>query len=176
MVGERHTGDVETSAPVAGQVDGSTVLPNDLPNDMPIVVYDGDCAFCTRCARFIERRFGRRMEVASYQSLDASGRLAAVGLDAATCAEALQFVEGRPERGAWRISSGASGVGRLLVVAGRLWRVIGLVLLAPGIRSLAGVVYRWVARNRHRMPGGTAECSLPGPSAGVEESREPRPQ
>lgn len=149
-------------------------------------MFDGDCAFCTRCARFIEGRFGRRMEVASYQSLDASGRLAAVGLDTATCSEALQFVEGRfsessvvevpSGEGAWRISSGAVAVGRLLVVAGRLWKVIGVVLLAPGVRSLAGVVYRWVARNRHRMPGGTAECVLPGPPAGVEESREPRPQ
>lgn len=138
---------------------------------LPIVVFDGDCAFCTRCARFIDRRFGRRMEVASYQSLDAVGRLADLGLDAATCAEALQFVEGRSTR-----SSGAVAVGRLLVVAGRLWKVIGLVLLAPGIRSLAGVMYRWVARNRHRMPGGSAECALPGPSSGVEESHEPRPQ
>lgn len=172
---------MEGSAPVTGTIAGSSVVPDEPPNDRPVVVFDGDCAFCTRCARFIERRFGRRMEVASFQSLDATGRLTAMGLDVATCAEALQFVEvrsgeGRAASGAWRISSGAAGVGRLLVVAGRLWKVIGLLLLAPGVRRVAGLAYRWVARNRHRMPGGTAECALPGPSAGVEESRESRPQ
>lgn len=140
-----------------------------------VVIFDGDCAFCARCARFIDRRVGRRarprMEVASYQSLDVAGRLTGYALDPATCAEALQFVE-PPSR----VSSGAVAVGRLLVVAGGPWKVAGRVLLAPGIRSLAGVVYRWVARNRHRMPGGTAECALPEPTAGLEDSREPRPQ
>jgi predicted DCC family thiol-disulfide oxidoreductase YuxK len=34
-------------------------------------------------------------------------------------------------------------------------------MLLPGIKQVAGVVYRWVAKNRDRMPGGTAECALP---------------
>jgi predicted DCC family thiol-disulfide oxidoreductase YuxK len=30
----------------------------------------------------------------------------------------------------------------------------------PGMPWLENKVYRWVANNRYRMPGGTAECSI----------------
>ena len=44
-------------------------------------------------------------------------------------------------------------------------KAVQLPVLGPaGIRAvntLAGIVYRWVARNRHRLPGGTPACSLP---------------
>ena len=33
--------------------------------------------------------------------------------------------------------------------------------MVPGIRQVSAVVYRWVAKNRDRMPGGTAQCALP---------------
>lgn len=31
----------------------------------------------------------------------------------------------------------------------------------PGLRQLEEWIYRWVARNRHRLPGGSATCTLP---------------
>jgi hypothetical protein len=31
----------------------------------------------------------------------------------------------------------------------------------PGIRQSAGLVYRLIARYRHKMPGGTPACRLP---------------
>jgi predicted DCC family thiol-disulfide oxidoreductase YuxK len=34
------------------------------------------------------------------------------------------------------------------------------VLAAPPVSALAWPIYRWIARNRHRLPGGTAACSL----------------
>lgn len=30
----------------------------------------------------------------------------------------------------------------------------------PGIRHLQDWLYKWVADNRHRMPGGTAACEI----------------
>jgi len=30
----------------------------------------------------------------------------------------------------------------------------------PVVSQLAGFVYRWVARNRQKMPGGTAACAI----------------
>jgi predicted DCC family thiol-disulfide oxidoreductase YuxK len=41
------------------------------------------------------------------------------------------------------------------------WRITGGVLRAPGVRALAASVYRRVAANRYRMPGGTAACQIP---------------
>jgi predicted DCC family thiol-disulfide oxidoreductase YuxK len=31
----------------------------------------------------------------------------------------------------------------------------------PGVRQIAGFVYRLVAKYRHRLPGGTPACKLP---------------
>ena len=40
------------------------------------------------------------------------------------------------------------------------WWVLGALLRAPGLHALAGLAYRWVARNRHRLPGASDLCSL----------------
>ena len=33
----------------------------------------------------------------------------------------------------------------------------------PFVRELAAAVYRLIAENRHRMPGGSPACALPPP-------------
>ena len=45
--------------------------------------------------------------------------------------------------------------------AGGAWGVLGGVMNVPGIRHSAGLVYRIVAKYRHRLPGGTPACKLP---------------
>ncbi len=119
---------------------------------LPLLVFDGDCAFCTRCVRFIERRMRRHPRIEPWQSLD----LAALNLTSAQCETAVQWVDAQ---GA--ISSANIAISRLLVSAGSCWRILGLALMVPGIRQVSAVVYRWVAKNRDRMPGGTAQCALP---------------
>ncbi|MSY08310.1 MAG: DUF393 domain-containing protein, partial [Actinobacteria bacterium] len=114
---------------------------------LPLLVFDGDCAFCTRCVRFIERRMRRHPRIEPWQSLD----LAALNLTSAQCETAVQWVDAQ---GA--ISSANIAISRLLVSAGSGWRILGFVLMLPGIRQVSAVVYRWVAKNRDRMPGGTA--------------------
>jgi predicted DCC family thiol-disulfide oxidoreductase YuxK len=49
----------------------------------------------------------------------------------------------------------------LLVWTGGGWRLIGRLVLVPGVIRVARVAYRWIARNRHRMPGGSAACAVP---------------
>lgn len=120
--------------------------------ERPLLVFDGDCAFCTRSVRFVEKRFRRHPTIVSWQSLDLDG----IGLTRAECEEAVQWIGADGRR-----ASGHVAVARTLIHGGRGWSALGWLLLAPGVRQLAGVVYRWIARNRHRMPGGTAQCSLP---------------
>ena len=115
-------------------------------------VFDGDCAFCTSSARFIERRIPTTARVVPWQRTD----LAALGLTDAECEEAVQWVS--PD-GA--VSAGPEAIGRLLVDAGSFWRPLGWLLLAPPLSWLAPPVYRLIARNRDRLPGGTAACALP---------------
>lgn len=121
----------------------------------PVLAYDGDCGMCTKSARLVTtwvRRSPADFDVIAYQDAD----LPTLGLTAAECDEALRWVA--RDRG---LSSAQDAVARTLL-AGRLpVRPFGALLLVPGVNTLAGVVYRWVARNRHRLPGGTPACALP---------------
>jgi predicted DCC family thiol-disulfide oxidoreductase YuxK len=116
-------------------------------------LYDGDCAFCSSCARFIERRIPTRAAVTPWQFAD----LETLGVTVAAASDAVQWIEpGRPP------VAGPVAIARLLRTAdSALWRPVGALLGLRPVTALAWPVYRWVSRNRHRMPGGTAACALP---------------
>ena len=82
--------------------------------------------------------------------------LPALGLTAEECAAAVQWVA--PDR---RTAAGPDAIAKLLQDS--RWSGGCSAGRSPGrpVRALAWPVYRWVARNRHRMPGGTAACALP---------------
>lgn len=126
--------------------------PRPSPQGLPVLIYDGDCAFCTSSVRFIETRMRRHPRVEPWQRLD----LTEYGISQDQCESAVQFVD--IDR---RVHSAETAVARVLIHGGRGWALIGRMILVPGIRHLAAVVYRWIAKNRHRLPGGTAQCSLP---------------
>lgn len=115
-------------------------------------VYDGDCAFCTSCARFAQRRVPTEAAIVPWQFTD----LRSLGLTEAQCEEAVQWVA----PGAAPVA-GPDAIAALLRSSRSGWRLVGGVLRWIPVRALAWPVYRWVARNRHRMPGGTAACALP---------------
>jgi predicted DCC family thiol-disulfide oxidoreductase YuxK len=123
---------------------------------MPTFLYDGDCAFCSACARFVERRIlprdpATRAHVLPWQFAD----LDALGLTADECTEAVQWVHGD------RHLAGPDAIAALLHDSGRGWRPLGWLLGRRAVRPLAWRAYRWVARHRHQMPGGTAACAVP---------------
>jgi len=117
----------------------------------PVFLFDGDCAFCSMCARFIEHRMRPSARVMAWQFSD----LAGLGVTPGAAEAAVQWVD---RRGVW---AGPEAISRLLRDAGGYWRPLGLVLGARPVLWLAWPVYRWISRNRHRLPGGTAACSLP---------------
>ncbi len=118
----------------------------------PVFLFDGDCAFCSACADFIGRRVRTPAQVAPWQRTD----LAALGLSPEQCDEAVQWVGTDGS-----VASGPAAIARLLRSSGPVWRVVGRVIGWRPMVALGWPAYRWVARNRHRMPGGTAACSLP---------------
>lgn len=109
------------------------------------IVYDADCGFCTRSARWIDDH------PVAWQSLD----LAAVG---ATRDQADHFV-GWLEGGRIR-ALGAPAIAAGLRARGPWTTPAGWLIDLPGVRRLAARVYRVVARHRHRLPGGTAACRI----------------
>ncbi|MFF3437180.1 DCC1-like thiol-disulfide oxidoreductase family protein [Streptosporangium sp. NPDC002721] len=118
----------------------------------PVLVFDGDCGFCTTSVRFAERRVGVRARVVPWQFAD----LRALGVTRERAEREVLWVA---EDG--RVSGGAQAVARLLIAAGLPWSPLGFVLRVPPFRWVARGVYRLVAANRHRLPGGTPACALP---------------
>lgn len=107
-----------------------------------MLVYDGECGFCTRCAAWVEKH-GRGIRISPWQALD----LDEVGLTERQVRAAAYWVEGS------RAEAGERAVARALMACGRGYRVLGHVLLLPGVRRLSAVGYRFVAQHRGRLPG-----------------------
>lgn len=118
----------------------------------PVLVFDGDCAFCTSSVRLLQRVVKRLPPIVPWQHSD----LDALGLTREQCQEAVQWVGADGT-----VRSGEVAFAQVLVDAGKGWWLLGRLMLLPGVRWLSGVLYRWTARNRHRLPGGTPACSLP---------------
>ncbi|KAA6221267.1 DUF393 domain-containing protein [Streptomyces albofaciens JCM 4342] len=121
-------------------------------SNRPVLVYDGDCGFCTTSVRFAERRIRPRCTVTAWQFAD----LEALGVTRERAEHEVLWITP-----AGTVYGGAQAVAKLLMSARGGWAVPGALLTLPPFRQLAHVVYRLVADNRHRMPGGTAACSLP---------------
>jgi predicted DCC family thiol-disulfide oxidoreductase YuxK len=127
----------------------------------PVLVFDGDCAFCTSCARLLER-IGPEAEIVAWQLAD----LEALGISAAQAAEAVQWIgtDGT-------VRSGHEAIAAVLAEAGTFWRIAGRAILLPGVSALAAVTYRLVAGNRHRLPGGTPACAAGRNATGTSARR-----
>ncbi|MDP9183099.1 MAG: DUF393 domain-containing protein [Actinomycetota bacterium] len=115
------------------------------------LVYDGDCAFCTSSVRLLSRLHLRADVVVAWQHTD----LDALGLTQQQCEDAVQLVADG------RTSSGHEAFARLLLRSQWHWKPLGLLMLTPPISWLARGLYKVIADNRDKMPGGTPACALP---------------
>ncbi|MFM9121708.1 MAG: thiol-disulfide oxidoreductase DCC family protein [Actinomycetota bacterium] len=117
----------------------------------PVLVWDGDCAFCARCVRFIERRIKTDARIVAHQKAD----LAALGLTTKQCQAALQWV------GADRtIRQGSRAVAALLRSSSFAWGILGVAIDLPVVRVVSSAIYKLIANNRQHLPGGTEACAL----------------
>jgi len=117
-----------------------------------MLVFDGDCGFCTSSARWIEARLPEDVEVTPWQSCD----LDELGLTEADVTTAAYWIQdgATPQRG-------HRAIGRSLIAAGGGWRVVGRLIISPPISWLAIPVYGLIARYRYKLPGATEACRIP---------------
>jgi predicted DCC family thiol-disulfide oxidoreductase YuxK len=124
--------------------------------NVPWLVFDGDCAFCTSAATWVAERLhrlaGPNARLAPWQFSD----LAALGTTPERAQREVLWVT--PE-GA--ISGGAAAFADWLRFRGGPYGVVGRAMGLPVVRRLAAAVYRLIAQNRDRMPGGSPACALP---------------
>lgn len=111
---------------------------------------DADCGFCMRTARLVPR-LGVDVDSSTVQAAD----LDALGVDADRAVVEMPYVH--PDG---RVDYGHRAFAAILRTGPLPWRVVGRLMTLWPVEPVAGRVYRWVAANRHRMPGGTAACEL----------------
>ena len=118
----------------------------------PVMVFDGDCGFCTSCVEFLGRHVAGGARFVPWQRAD----LDRLGVTKEQAEAAVLWVAGDG-----RVAAGPDAVAALFVDAGGVWRRMGEAIRVAPIRAIAWPVYRWIARNRHRFPGGTPACAVP---------------
>ncbi|MEZ5311144.1 MAG: DUF393 domain-containing protein [Microthrixaceae bacterium] len=138
-------------------------------SQQPLLLYDGDCAFCQRCVDLLDTTL---LGGGSAQVVHPLGRSSAeatpvvavvpwqsVELDilGVTWEQVQASVIWIDADGSQR--TGADAIAALLRSRNTNFaRVASAALQLPVIRLAARLVYGMVARNRHRLPGGTQAC------------------
>jgi predicted DCC family thiol-disulfide oxidoreductase YuxK len=117
----------------------------------PVVIYDGDCGFCSRSVRFAQTRVAPNLVYLPSQKVN----LADYGLTKADCEKALQFVSSDNQ-----VVAAERAVIQILKQGNIGFRYLGLLMLLPGAKLLSKLGYQLVARNRGKLSGSTNACQV----------------
>jgi predicted DCC family thiol-disulfide oxidoreductase YuxK len=127
------------------------------------VFYDGECRFCVHGATRWGSLFARRGF--AWLPLQTPGTTTRLGLDENALREEMKLLDAEG-----RIVGGVDAWAVLFRSVWWLWPV-GVLLGLPGARWVGGVIYHWVARNRHCLSG---SCELPNHQPGDQKQNDPR--
>jgi predicted DCC family thiol-disulfide oxidoreductase YuxK len=122
-----------------------------------VLVFDGDCGFCTSAAEWVSRDCRPGFESVAWQHLGTDG-LKNLGLSIKEAQEAAWWVG---ETG--RLFKGHRAIAESLRSCKGWRRTGGTLLSIPPVSWLSAAVYAVVVRYRHRLPGGTPACRLTPP-------------
>lgn len=114
-----------------------------------LMIFDGDCAFCSSSARVLRKLTKSRIAIEPYQFLE----LEQFGLTEAMTSKAVYYVSDKTY-----VANRA--IAQFLIDSKTAWALAGYLLNLPIVSSVAERAYYWIAKNRHRLPGGTPECSM----------------
>lgn len=118
-----------------------------------VLLYDGDCGFCTTTALTLERQLGAAGVIVRPWHPDDERRF---GVTPAAADLEIHWVD--------RLGGVFGGADAVLAWwrTGRgIWPVLGRLLTVPPLNLLTRAGYRIIARNRHQLPGATAACAVP---------------
>jgi len=122
-----------------------------------LLVYDGDCAFCTLWVTRLSATLSSFPQTTTSQAAD----LEALGLSDDDVRDYAWLITPTKQR------AGAAAFSGLLRGQPQWgWRFLGHLLDTWPVSVLADLGYRFVARFRHRLPGSTASCEIPRDGTG----------
>ena len=125
------------------------------PTVPPLLVYDGDCALCSRSVQFILRHDRRRRTLRFAPRDGIAGRAVRVRHPALASVDSMVWVEGEGAGEVTRIR--ADAVLAIAAYLGGFWRALAMVgALVP--RPLRDAAYGVIARLRRRLSGGAPAC------------------
>ena len=127
----------------------------DFADDHPILVFDGECIFCSGWVNFVLRhdRQGRYRFITAQSPLG-QALYRHYGLDSRDYETNMLIADGiayLKSEGSLRL---AAGLGFPLKLA-------GILRLIP--KSIRDPLYEWIARNRYRIAGRRNTCFVPSP-------------
>jgi predicted DCC family thiol-disulfide oxidoreductase YuxK len=124
------------------------------PSSRALLVFDGDCAFCTTWVNRLQAVLPVFPPTTPWQWINLEPY-------ALSRADVDQF--------AWVITPGHQYAGHLALSAllrmqpVATLRFLGHLLATPPFSFAAAIGYRLIAANRSRLPGGTPACAMPRP-------------
>ena len=123
----------------------------------PVLIFDGDCGFCTSTATFIVKRSKTPIEAHPWQFIDVTE----YGILQQQAQARVYVVDGPHAYG------GHEAFAHLLRLQ-RNWLLssIAFLMVVPPVCWLSRIGYFLVAKYRHKLPGGTPACKLPSSGVG----------
>ena len=117
-----------------------------------LLVYDGDCAFCTRTLSQLQASLERFPDAHPWQDLDLND----VGLSRSEVTKYVWLLAGSK-----RLRGHEVFAALLQAQPAGSFRFLGYLMAVPPFSWLMRLGYFFLARFRHRLPGGTAACEMP---------------
>jgi len=120
-----------------------------------VLIYDGDCKFCQLSLEFGIRHLSTFPKYVAFQKIDPIK----FGLTIEQVKTQIWLVAQGPDQ--TKPQGGHLAAGEILLMQKNpFYKVMGWLIKTPPTSFLADVIYRWVAKNRHRLPGGSRQCKL----------------
>jgi predicted DCC family thiol-disulfide oxidoreductase YuxK len=118
--------------------------------ELPLLIFDGDCGFCTWSVRQARRWVQPRARIEPWQLLD----LDSLGLTSEQCCESVYWVSGQAS-----VLNAGRAVAAVLKSGRAPWPAVGRLMDVRPLRPVVNRAYYLVASYRHRLPGATPACA-----------------
>jgi predicted DCC family thiol-disulfide oxidoreductase YuxK len=123
-----------------------------------VILFDGDCQFCSAWVAFVIRHDPRSAFRFAPRASDAAHRLLAPFAVAPDTLGSIALIAGTS------LATRSDAVLQIFTRLGLPWRLVSWLVVIP--RPLRDAGYALVARNRHRLRGRRDRCRTAGPEEG----------